>query len=188
MYIPIKENSALAGLTETQQATLFRWLELMPPDQVLERIAKPPPEGFGIETHRNTLRRFHIKYESALHDDGELAAEILAQPQTVLAGATTARVEKLAFRLATSPGEKLSQFKALARWVLKLKEHGQKADLLALMNRRLELDVEKFRFNAARSALIHFVELKEIAQNQEMDDEDKVRAARKKMFGEPLPL
>ena len=89
---------------------------------------------------------------------------------------------------ATSPGEKLSQFKALARWVLKLKEHGQKADLLALMNRRLELDVEKFRFNAARSALIHFVELKEIAQNQQMDDEDKVRAARKKMFGEPLPL
>jgi len=55
------------------------------------------------------------------------------------------------------------------------------------MKQRLELDTKKFQFNAARSALQHFLDLQLIIQNQTLDDEDKIRAARKKMFGENLP-
>src|SRR5436190_7008680 len=98
----IKNSSPLAGLTETQQATLYGWLERMPPDQVLERLAKPAPEGFGIETHRNTLRRFYTRYQNSIKDDEELAAEILMEPQpdkTAFTKATTATVEKIAFRM-----------------------------------------------------------------------------------------
>ena len=51
------------------------------------------------------------------------------------------------------------------------------------MNRRLEFDIQKFQFNAARAALLHLNRLQQIAADQTIDDEDKVRAARKQMFG-----
>jgi hypothetical protein len=71
--------------------------------------------------------------------------------------------------------------------VLKSADHEHKRELLSLMNRRLELDIKKFQFNAARSALLHLADLQEIVANQNIDDEDRIRAARKKIFGESVP-
>ena len=35
------------------------WMELYEIEQVLEKVAAPPPEGFRIKTHIISLRRFY---------------------------------------------------------------------------------------------------------------------------------
>jgi len=35
------------------------WMELYEIEQVLEKVAAPPPEGFRIKTHITSLRRFY---------------------------------------------------------------------------------------------------------------------------------
>ena len=56
----------------------------------------------------------------------------------------------------------------------------------ALAESRLGLDREKFCFNAARQALIHFAELAKIARNRTADDEAKIKAAADLLF-QPAP-
>ena len=53
----MRKDCAFSSLTEEQQADLFDWLSTIY-DVVLKRIAQPPPYGFGIKTHINSLHRF----------------------------------------------------------------------------------------------------------------------------------
>jgi hypothetical protein len=52
-----RARSLLSQLSCDQLALLFTWMEKHPLTTVLEMIAAPPPKGFGIKTHHNTLRR-----------------------------------------------------------------------------------------------------------------------------------
>jgi hypothetical protein len=62
----MRKDCALSSLTEEQQADLFDWLTIDTYDVVLKRIAQPPPKGFGIKTHINSLYRFYEQYQAAL--------------------------------------------------------------------------------------------------------------------------
>jgi hypothetical protein len=55
----MRKDCVLSKLTEEQQADLFDWLTTDTYDVVLKRIAQPPPKGFGIRTHINSLFRFY---------------------------------------------------------------------------------------------------------------------------------
>src|SRR6476661_3421979 len=72
----MRSDAALFALTEEQQADLFDWLTTDTYDVVLKRIAQPPPEGFGIKTHINSLYRFYEQRQAQLraHDLVALAA------------------------------------------------------------------------------------------------------------------
>ena len=96
-------------------------------------------------------------------------------------------MDRIALRLATSPRIKLSQFKALSRHILRLNEQQQRREAFQLMKQRLELEQKKFEFNSARAALMHLMPLQEISENKSLDDEDKLRAARKQIFGDSAP-
>jgi hypothetical protein len=187
----IRDLSPLAKLTEDDQKQLVNWLQLHGPKDTIPIVAAPPPEGFGIKTHVTTLRRFYARYKAQeLSEDAALASEIstaVKKDNSSFKTVTAATLEQAAFQIATSPNPKLGHFKALVRYVLKSADHEHKRELLSLMNRRLELDIKKFQFNAARSALLHLADLQEIVANQNIDDEDRIRAARKKIFGESVP-
>jgi hypothetical protein len=58
-FVLMRKDCALSKLTEEQQADLFDWLTTGTYDDVLKRIAQPPPKGFGIKTHINSLFRFY---------------------------------------------------------------------------------------------------------------------------------
>ncbi|MDB6039795.1 MAG: hypothetical protein JWM99_3636 [Verrucomicrobiales bacterium] len=59
IFIKFRESCVLSALSAAQQEQLFDWLELYPPKIVLEMVAAPPPDGFGLKTHLTSLRRFH---------------------------------------------------------------------------------------------------------------------------------
>ena len=187
----IKTVSPLSKLTEEDQEKLVLWVETLKMKDLLQMVAKPAPEGFGIVTHINTLRRFYVRYRNQHSDeDRDLAREISAsgvEPADDYKKATLTTLQKMAFDISNSPDTKLSHFKALTRWAAKLSDQEQKMEALALMKQKLTLDIQKFQFNAARAALLHFKPLQRIAEDSQMDDEDKIRAARKQMFGDSTP-
>ena len=66
----MRSDAALSKLTGEQQADLFDWLTTDTYDVVLKRIVQPPPVGFGIKTHINSLYRFYEQRQAAFraHD------------------------------------------------------------------------------------------------------------------------
>jgi hypothetical protein len=78
-----RAGSLLSRLTETQQSQLFQWLREYTIPTVLGFVAAPPPIGFGIQTHKTTLRR--IKGAIGSHDpsvaleNSAAAAELLTE-------------------------------------------------------------------------------------------------------------
>jgi hypothetical protein len=64
----------LDGLSNDQHDQLLTWLELYPTNEVLQMIAAPPPQGFGIQTHITSLRRFQQHAQvNGKEDDVRLA-------------------------------------------------------------------------------------------------------------------
>jgi hypothetical protein len=186
-----RTDSVLFQLTEAQQAQVYDWLQDLGYAKTKEKLALPPPEGFGIETHLPSLRRFLVRYSKTLEKDD--LAEVGSgsepdMPATVF-GATEAAAHYGAFQLATSPVN-TNKIAHVSKWVATRQANEFKTrylkiaeENLALSEKRLNLDRDRFEMNAARQALRHFVALQEIHGNAKMDDEDKVRAARLKLFG-----
>lgn len=73
----MRSDAALSVLNEEQQADLFDWLTTDTYDVVIKRIAQPPPVGFGIKSHINSLYRFYEQRQAALraHDLAALSAQ-----------------------------------------------------------------------------------------------------------------
>jgi hypothetical protein len=66
-----KKWGILDSLSTAQQEQLVDWLELHPIKTVLEFVAAPPPEGFGIKTHITSMRRFQLRAQA--HNQRDLA-------------------------------------------------------------------------------------------------------------------
>jgi hypothetical protein len=60
----LRARSLLSQLTPEQTVQLSDWLQKHTVSDVLEMVAAPAPEGFGIRTHYNTLRRFKTQLGS----------------------------------------------------------------------------------------------------------------------------
>jgi hypothetical protein len=62
----MRKDCALSKLTDEQQADLFDWLSTDTYESILNRIAQPVPDGFGIKTHINSLHRFYQQRQAAI--------------------------------------------------------------------------------------------------------------------------
>src|SRR5215813_11517353 len=92
--------SVLASLTEEQQEQILAWLETMSPARVAEKIAAPPPDGFGIQTWPTSIRRFYAQRRlKTLSDETALVADQLALASQAgdFDAATAAALRQLAF-------------------------------------------------------------------------------------------
>jgi len=56
-----RPDDVLGNLSEDDQDRILDWLEHVSYREVLKRIAEPAPEGFGLNVHYNTLRKFYLK-------------------------------------------------------------------------------------------------------------------------------
>lgn len=181
-------DSVLFQLTEEQQAQVYDWLHSLGYERTREKLAQPPPEGFGIRTYDPSLRRFFVRYCAAIHRDDPLDDVAPADsPHGLQAAEKAAHLS--AFELATDPANPDSFAKA-TRWIGRQKSHDLKLrylkiaeDQLALAKQRLALDREKMELNASRMALKNMLKLQEIYRTPNLDDEDKIRAARLHLFG-----
>jgi hypothetical protein len=180
------KGSALAALTPAQHEQLFDWLELYPASQVLEKMAAPPPDGFGITTHLTTLRRFHARARAVFHKQLRDDASETCDPTAALPSednATMNTLRHVALELSSAHQTTPAGFNAVSRWLLRLKEAQQRDRELNLLEQRLALEKEKFEFNAARLAAGHFNQIKDVMADPKTDDEDKIWKIREGMFG-----
>ena len=189
-----RPESLYAKLTEDQRAQLHDWILTLGYPKTRERIALPPPEGFGIHTHLSCLHRFYHRYaaEQDVEQLSEAAQLSLPAPSQMFPLARQA-AHAGALRLTTAPE---NSFPQLSQWVSAQEANQLKRDHIriaeqnaaisfkkaTLAERRLEFDLQKFRFNAARMALVHFAELAKIARNRNADDEAKIKAAADLLF------
>jgi hypothetical protein len=185
--IEIKGNCALNVLTLAQQQLLFDWLEIHPLKLVLEMVAAPKPDGFGINTHVTTLRRFHLRARA--HFKTQLAADISglhSGAQNAIANGDNLALQALGqstLELAMLHQAKPSSIASLGRWIVRLQEKQQRDRGLNLLEQRLALEKEKFEFNAARLAAGHFNQIKDVMADPKTDDEDKIWKIREGIFG-----
>ena len=180
--------SAIESLPAEARDQIISWLETQSRRKVLERIALPPPDGFGLKTHLTTLNRFYARHVAAERPaDLELAKLLAPGPSSdPVEAAAKSLISDFAFHLATNPKRKLDSFKTLSYWLLRRQELEQREREIKILTDRLALDREKFEFNAARHALDHHAELGEILENPEGDNEDKINAARAVLFNRPV--
>ena len=178
-------KSLIDELPEEAQLKIVSWLECYSTRRVVEMIAEPAPEGFGIQTHITTLRRFYARHSTDSHlDEMEIAKALVgAQASDPIGTATETSLKHWAFQIATQPQRTSSAFKALSRWFHKVEDQRYRKLQLELQKERLALERARFEFNAAREALNHRTSLGEILHDYSRDDEDKIKKARERIFG-----
>jgi hypothetical protein len=191
----MRRDSFLNQLTAQQQDTLYDWLQGDSYPTVQKRVATPAPEGFGIHVHITSLKRFFRKRTEELRAAAaeELRMEAKSETPPSFSEAAADSIQYMAYDIATSGGP-AANFNDLSRWLvrnktLQLKEAYLRVaqEHLALAKEQLALEKKKFEFNAARLALEHAHDLNQIAHQPNLDDEDKIRRAREKLFGPNLP-
>jgi hypothetical protein len=104
-----RSDSRLFKLSADQQAQLYDWIHKLGYAKAKELAAQPPPQGFGVKTHLNSLCRFVARYteiqqEQQFFDILHCASGHL-HPQALRAAETMAH--QMAFdiaRLAPSGG------------------------------------------------------------------------------------
>lgn len=183
-----KLTSLIDTLPEEDRERIITWLETHSTKAVVELIASPPPEGYGLKTHATTLRRFYARHQRDSRSSELEIAELLnfSESDIGLENATSSLLKFWAFRIASNPRRTNGSFKAIARWSLKCREQIQKQAQIEINRERLNLEREKFYFDAAKQALAHRKKLREILDDEGLQDAEKIRAARIFLFGESL--
>jgi hypothetical protein len=182
-----KPISTIDSLPPEAQAQIIAWLELESRSKVAERIAKPPPEGFGIRTHATTLARFFTRHQlKERQADLELAKSVAPNSTDPVDAATQSLLRDWAFNMATNPERDVEDFKALSRWLLRRTEKEQRDRQLDILQERLSFDRERYEFDTARTVLLHQMALAKIASDNTLDDEQKIDQARSLIFNRPI--
>ena len=182
------QHSAIESLPPEAQEQIIAWLEVESRRKVLERIAKPPPEGFGLKTHLTTLNRFYTHHFAHERQADRELAKLLA-PDALgdpIDAATRSLLSDFAFQIATRPKRNIEAFKALSRWVLKRRENEQRDREIQILSERLAFDREKWEFDVSRQILLHHATLERIATDPSTRDEEKINLARAAVFNRPV--
>ena len=149
--------STLDTLTAEQLDQLYDWLLERPASKVVEKVALPAPEGFGLQTHITTLQRFKRNRYAELAADQLEAARAIATANSnnsnsnhsddvVLDHAIASTLKRQLFDRASTPNATTADLALLARYVQrneKIKIDIERVQIarerLAQNNRRLEL-------------------------------------------------
>jgi hypothetical protein len=180
----LRPDSSLAQFNQDQLDQIYDWLTEHTYREVLQFVAKPPPEGFGVTLHKTTLVRFYRAERRRRH------AEALAQTR---------------FHDAPSddPEILLQNIKVeLAHTCYDLADHADSAsinslsrithrfEVIKLEQQRLTLEREflaekkrQFNYNAAREAAKHAVKIHKIIEAPTPDAEDKTWMVSEIVFG-----
>jgi hypothetical protein len=165
-------TSILESLTDEQKDQLYDWLTEMPVPDVVEKLALPAPEGFGIKTHNTTLQRFkRRRFVEQTADQIEAAAALsgaTAGHEDTLDNGIAAGLKRHLFQRASAPDATDAQVALLARWVHR--------------NEKLKLDVQ--RVQMSREKFAHKKEMdafrKQIAEQRLELEKRRLALAEKK--------
>ena len=63
-----RSDSRLFHLSEENQAQVYDWIITFGYHKTKDRLAEPPPVGFGLATHINSLQRFFLRSSGSDRD------------------------------------------------------------------------------------------------------------------------
>jgi len=142
----------LDSLTDDQKDQLFSWMQSLPINDVLDKVAAAPPDGFGIKTYVTSLRRFYQREKLFRgRDNLPLArmAHLNSEELAILQNASTATLTQHFFEAISAPGENQNYIAAAAKWLVATREQELRREKLKLARDRYELDRQKLRLSAA---------------------------------------
>src|SRR5689334_1039798 len=111
----------LESLEPEQKDQLMTWIETLDIEQVLEKVAARPPDGFGLKTHITSLRRFYRREKIRdAQDNVALARAASLHPNDLelIREAATNALTQHAFDSATAPDLEGSHLPAAAKRLL----------------------------------------------------------------------
>jgi hypothetical protein len=122
-----RSDSRLFKLSLEQQAQLYDWIHKLGYVKAKDLAALPPPAGFGLKTHLNSLCRFVARYtemekERQFFDIVRCASGEL-HPQALRAAET--RAHEMAYDIISGPGCELEKLRLITRWLIKCKDEQQ---------------------------------------------------------------
>jgi hypothetical protein len=165
-------DSKLKMLPRPAQEKIISWLNTGTQADTIRRVKK----DLGVSTSAASLsdffQWFHLSRdlsEAASFAD-RLRADLRATPGLDLDDEKLSKAAQVAFELQAMKNRDAKLFIGLRRL-------RQNRELLAF-------EREKFQFDAAAAALAALPALRAIAGDKSMSDQDKISAARKKLFGE----
>ena len=191
-----RSDSLLSQLTEGQQAQVYDWLVRFGYTETLNKIAAPPPDGFGLHTHRNSLQRFFRRYSQDLRTEDVAAAKenrFNTEDASVLVSDAEHSFLHAGHQIATGPMN-TDDFAKVSRWLESHKDGQTKLRYLQLAHRQADLaekrhafDREKYELNVARLARKHAFTLQRIHAGTTLDTQARIRAAREALYGPASP-
>ena len=185
----MSKESELKRLSEDQKELVLTWVnEGEALRAVVERIAKPEPEGFGVVTNPATLSRFvDVWREEQLLMArpirvGQAEAFLLKQEEALrFQRATISVLQQRLFESAMECRRQREQRETL-RMML---DYEVKMRRLDLAEKKFEEAKRQFEFNAARMTMKYWHQFKDIHERSNIDDEDKIWEARDVVFEGP---
>ena len=177
-----RSDAKLLNLPEEEQSALCDWLLSGVPYHKVKSMLK---DQFKVSTSLGALSNFYdsvcsaeliARRRRAVSTADEIAKEAEAKPGR-FDTATIDALKQKAFELSVSPGADPRDVKSLFMLVLKARDQD-------LGERNIELARDKFEFDAAKAAMAVLPELRRIANDKSMTEDDKLHQARLKLFGE----
>jgi len=155
--------------------------------EVQKRCAAPPPGGFGLPVHLNTLLRF-FKSERRRRHAEELAEakfnELADDNPEQLLQNVKVELAHACFDLAHNPDN--GSVNSLSRVVHRLDHIRLEQQRLTLEREFLAEKKRQFNFNASRIAAIHASKIHKVIETRGPDAEDKTWMVSEIVFG-PAP-
>ena len=140
-----RSDSRLAQLSSEQQAEIYPRLKTQTYAAVQRWLAQPPPDGFGLKTHINSLYRFFHRYDvNAAFENSMTAALAPTQPH-IRHEICLAAAQETGRLVASNPN-------ALAAFNL-LSKHFYQSDLAEISKARSAIGLEQQRFALLRRQL-----------------------------------
>lgn len=191
-----RSDSWAAALTQADQWKIYAKFRVYNWSRLAEWIARE----YGIEQpSRSALYRWrdHMRSQESAH---RIENNIIAQAQTgKLAAARNITDPALIDAWKTFAAEQAldgnvddalkytNMALALAAQQTKAKELTLKAAAQETKDKQLKLAREKFMFDAVKAAIKHAETIKSIVQDNNLQEDEKILAIRKKLFGDEVP-
>lgn len=178
-----RSDSVLDGLPPERREQLVRWLvdENLKYPEAVQRVW----EKFGVKTSVNALQRFYARKCFALRADqarefADLVVEQAGQDPEKFDQATMALIRQKAFERVYARDGSPADLALVAGILGDSAKLELKRQELALSFERLKLQ----QLDAAKAALAHVKELREIASDSTTSDAEKLERARLRLFGD----
>src|SRR4051812_9187781 len=194
----IRPNSVLANLSQDQLHELYDWIASGDSyREVRTRCALPPPDGFALRVHLNTLSQF-FRSERARRHAEDLAQSRYHQitdtvdPEQLLQNVKV-ELAHACYDLANhNDPVAVNSLSRITHRMDRIKLDEQR---IAIEKQRVDLERDslaekkrQFNLNVAAEASIHAHEIKEVYKNKTTDLQQKLEQVNDIIFGPPSDL